>query len=319
MYFPYFLLLSFFLGVDFLVVNNTNNNFNILLKKFMRLIRRNISLSVLATVLSFFLIGFIFAFLDPTVHFMDPFIGLLNTVYSLFGAQITDIHDEFPHALRNMGDGALLTFRISVTSILAGFTIAIILAVILVTPGKVFGLKYIAQSFVDFFRSTPILVQLYLVYLGLPSFYKNVLNDQFPIRPLEACIIALTLNTAAYQTEIIRSGILAIPVGQTEASRALGLNSLQTMRYVILPQALRIIIPPYTNEIIQLLLNSSIASVIGVYELTRAGEDFSNQHLLFEPILFIALLYFIIAYSMARLTKLAEIKLRIPGLGVAHD
>ena len=90
-------------------------------------------------------------------------------------------------------------------------------------------------------------------------------------------------------------------------------------RFVILPQALRIIIPPYTNEIIQLLLNSSIASVLGVRELTFWGEDFSNQKFLFEPILFVALFYFIITYSMARMTKLAEKKLRIPGLGVAHD
>lgn len=302
-----------------MVVNKSENYFFVFLKKILRLIRSNISFSILLLVLSFFLVGFIVATLDSTSHFMDPFIGLLDTIFKLFGSKLTNIEEDFPQAIRNMGDGAVLTFRISVTSIIAGFSIAIVLAVILVTPGKVLGFKYIAQAFVDFFRSTPILVQLYLVYLAVPILYEDLFGKNLPVQPLQAAIVALTLNTAAYQTEIIRSGILAIPVGQTEASRALGLNSLQTMRYIILPQALRIIIPPYTNEIIQLLLNSSIASVLGVFELTRAGADFSNQHFLFEPILFVALFYFIITYSMARMTKMAEQKLRIPGLGVVND
>ena len=132
--------------------------------------------------------------------------------------------------------------------------------------------------------------------------------------------IVFVTNWKAYQAEIIRGGILAIPTGQTEAARALGLTSTQTMRYVILPQALRIIIPPFTNEGINIILNSSLASAISAWELTRAARNMSSfYYLAFELYMAAALFYFVMAYSLARLTKKFEIRFRIPGLGIHHD
>ena len=144
--------------------------------------------------------------------------------------------------------------------------------------------------------------------------------ERFTFTFIQAAIIGLSLNTAAYQAEIIRAGILAIPTGQTEAARALGMTSSQTMAYVILPQALRIIIPPFTNEGINIILNSSLASAISTWELTRAARNLSAFYFLpFEIYLAAALFYFVMAFSLAKLTKRLERRMRIPGLGVHHD
>ena len=224
---------------------------------------------------------------------------------------------------RSLATGAIVTLQISLISIALGFVIAVVMAVILVRPGRVWGLKMFSQAYVDFFRSTPLLVQMFLIYFGVPSVLQNSGIpgfESFIFNVVEAAIIGLSLNTAAYQAEIIRGGILAIPTGQTEAARALGLTSLQTMRYVILPQALRIIIPPFTNEGINIILNSSLASAISTPEITRMAKNESAYY--YEPFgvyVLAALFYFVMAFSLAKLAKKLEIRVRIPGLGVHHD
>jgi ABC-type amino acid transport system permease subunit len=162
-------------------------------------------------------------------------------------------------------------------------------------------------------------VQILLVYFGLPSWLIQFTRDINFSTEVFAGTLALSLNTAAYQAEIIRSGILAIPTGQSEAARALGLTSNQTMRYVILPQAIRIIVPPLTNELINVLLNSSLVSIIGVTELTKRSQSLQARYFLWPVFLIAAVYYFVIAYSSSKLTKRLEEKLRIPGLGVAND
>jgi len=225
--------------------------------------------------------------------------------------------------MRTLANAAITTLQISLLSIAIGFFMAIFFAVILVRPGRVWGLKPFSQIYVDFFRSTPLLVQLFIIFFGVPSLVQG-LNipgfERFTFTFIQAAVIGLSLNTAAYQAEIIRAGILAIPTGQTEAARALGMTSGQTMRYVILPQALRIIIPPFTNEGINIILNSSLASAISTWELTRAARNLSAFYFLpFEIYLAAALFYFVMAFSLAKLTKRLERKMRIPGLGVHHD
>jgi ABC-type amino acid transport system permease subunit len=179
-------------------------------------------------------------------------------------------------------------------------------------------LRFIAQLYVDFFRSTPLLVQILLVYFGLPAMFPNY-NSFFGNTEAISGTIALTLNTAAYQAEIIRGGILSIPTGQTEASRALGLSSIQTMQYVILPQAIRMILPPLTNELVNVILNSSLVSAVGVWDLTKWAQSLQSFYFLWTIFFIAAIYYFIITFSLSKLAKVIEEKYRIPGLGVANE
>ena len=266
-------------------------------------------------------INYIFSILS----ILNPLLEVIDIV-SPFSLQFSPIfikNDRWVIIIQTLADAAIVTLQMSLTSIALGFVIGVFLAIILVRPGRVWGLKPFSQAYVDFFRSTPLLVQLFLIYFGITQLVQGLAIpgfERFIFTPIQAGIIGLSLNTAAYQAEIIRGGILAIPTGQTEAARALGLTSTQTMRFVILPQALRIIIPPFTNEGINIILNSSLVSAISAWELTRAARNMSSfYYLAFELYMAAALFYFVMAYSLSRLTKKFEIKYRIPGLGIVHD
>jgi His/Glu/Gln/Arg/opine family amino acid ABC transporter permease subunit len=255
----------------------------------------------------------------------NPILEIVDIIspFSLQFSPVFTAGDRWVTIIQALADAAIITLQISLSSIAIGFFIGIFLAIILVRPGRVFGLKVLAQSYIDFFRSTPLLVQLFIIFFGIPPMIQGLDIpgfERFTFSYIQAAVIGLSLNTAAYQAEIIRGGILAIPTGQTEAARALGLTSTQTMRFVILPQALRIIIPPFTNEGINIILNSSLASAISTWELTRAARNLSAfYYLAFEIYMAAALFYFVMAYSLARLTKKLEIRFRIPGLGIHHD
>ena len=282
-------------------------------------------------------------FRDAEAFYFDPILVCLNIIYGvvvypislLLGVNYSHLfvsggRDLF--IMRRLSDAAILTLQLSVVSLIFGFVIALFLAIVLVRPGRVFGLKYFAQGYVDFFRSTPLLVQLFLFYFGLPTLVQGfnlgvvgiapfTINlDRFILTPIQAALIGFSLNTGAYQGEILRGGILAIPVGQTEAARALGMTSTQTLRYVILPQALRIIIPPFTNEGINLVLNTSLAYAVTVPEISRVARNLSAFYWIpFELYITAAIFYFIMCFSLAKLTRNFERKYRIPGLGVQQD
>ncbi|MCK4847443.1 MAG: amino acid ABC transporter permease [Candidatus Heimdallarchaeota archaeon] len=287
---------------------------------------RSFYLEPLMFTINFVLISIFNPILSLITDGISIIIRVINPTFSGFVFQFAPIFvagDKWFTILRSIASGAIVTLQISLVSIAIGFVIAVVLAVILVRPGRVWGLKPFSQAYVDFFRSTPLLVQLFLIYFGVPSLLQNSGIpgfETFTFTVIEAAIIGLSLNTAAYQAEIIRGGILAIPTGQTEAARALGLTNLQTMRFVILPQALRIIIPPFTNEGINIILNSSLASVIATPEIMRMAKNESAYF--YEPFgvyVLAALFYFVMAFSLAKLAKKLEIRVRIPGLGVHHD
>lgn len=257
-------------------------------------------------------------FFDPIILLINIVSSIFNPILGLFGISLPILEPSQPTEIsryyiivRTLSNAAILTLQMSIISIVLGFVLALILATILVRPGSVFGLKWISQGYVDFFRSTPLLLQVFIVYFAPPQVIPGLNFGEF-----WGATIALALNTAAYQAEIIRGGIQAIPIGQTEAARGLGLTSGQTMLYVILPQALRIIIPPFTNEGINVILNSSLASVISVSELTRKARDLSATYLLaLEVFMIAAVFYFVMTFSLSRLTRKFEEKYRIPGLG----
>ncbi len=177
--------------------------------------------------------------------------------------------------------GAALTVFICAISIFASTILALVAALArLSNNGMALG---ISTFYISFFRGTPLLLQILLVYLGLPQI--GVILD-----PIPSAIIALSLCYGAYMAEIFRAGIQAIPAGQSEAARALGLKSNQIMRLVILPQAIRLIIPPTGNQFIAMLKDSSLVSVLGAWELmyisrTHGRAEFKYMEMLISAAL----------------------------------
>jgi len=169
--------------------------------------------------------------------------------------------------------GAGLTLKITVLSITFGMILGLILALLKMSNlviGRVFAIAYI-----DFFRGTPLFVQILFLYFGIiPLFMKA--------ESFTAAVIACSLNSAAYVAEIVRAGIQAVDKGQMEAARSLGMNNRQAMMYVILPQAYKIVIPPLINEFIMLLKDTSLVSVIAAEELTHKGKILYSTT--YEPI-----------------------------------
>ncbi|MBF2048908.1 MAG: amino acid ABC transporter permease [Elainella sp. C42_A2020_010] len=156
------------------------------------------------------------------------------------------------------------------------------------------ALSVAARIYVDFFRGTPLLVQLFMIYFGLPALFKEI-GVAFSLNQWTAAVIGLTLNSAAYIAEIVRGAIQSIELGQREASESLGLGPVQTMRYVIFPQAFRRMIPPLSNEFISLLKDTSLVAVIGFEELFRRGQLIVAQNYrAFEIYFSVALVYLIL-------------------------
>ncbi|UYP46190.1 hypothetical protein NEF87_002475 [Candidatus Lokiarchaeum ossiferum] len=294
----------------------------IFLKK-IRPTRKNFGWWFLTLILLIIIYGIIRSWIIPSAMYFDPFISIFELFLKIFGfSSLGDLDWRLPAITRRLAAALPLTIFISLISVVIGFFIAALLAVILVSKSKLYGLRQIAQIYIDFFRSTPLLVQILLVYFGLPGWMidgiRN-LNIQYLTTEIYAGTLALALNTAAYQAEIIRGGILAIPSGQSEAARGLGLTSLQTMRHVVLPQAIRIIVPPLTNETINVILNSSLISTIGVIELTKESQTLQSRYAFWQVFIFAAVFYFAIAFTLSKIAKQLELKLRIPGLGVHND
>ena len=248
------------------------------------------------------------------------------------------------YAFPFLKEGMYNTLKIIVLAIFMGFTIGVTLAVfktsqlnlrIPLSLPKEDGtwkfvnfnpLKFFATIYTDIFRNTPLLVQFFFIYFGLVEIGVDLTFESIlgPERALEraygSAVVALGLNSGAYQTEIIRSGIQAIPSGQMEAGRSVGLTYIQSMRFVVLPQAIRIVIPPLGNETVNLVLNSALASAIGFGEITRKGRLLIS--LTFETFWtwgLVLIFYFVITYTLANILKYVEKRLKIPGLGLGGE
>lgn len=201
---------------------------------------------------------------------------------------------------------------------LKGAEITIVLAFFAVLFGTILGLgvtllrrsrfkiiKFIGTAYVEFVRGTPLLVQIYIIYIGLPNLIGVDLPD------ITVGIIALALNSAAYVSEIIRAGIEAVDKGQMEAARSLGMNQRMAMFQVVIPQAFKNILPALGNEFISVIKESSMVSVIGVAELMyNAGIVRGNTALGLEPIVFAAVIYFIITFTLTRVLKCVERRMK---------
>jgi len=152
-------------------------------------------------------------------------------------------------------------------------------------------LVLLAKGYIWIFRGTPLLVQLIIIYTGLPQ-----LGIKFTV--MESALLGLVLNEAAYLAEIIRGGILGVTPGQSSAARALGLNSVQTMLYVVLPQAIRIIIPALGNSVNGLLKTTSVTSVISMEELLRKTQILIQEKFLVLELFAVAAIYYLLLTSL---------------------
>jgi polar amino acid transport system permease protein len=216
--------------------------------------------------------------------------------------------------------GFIMTLRICLISSFLGLFIGTFTA--LSKLSSHFFLRAPANLFIELFRGTPLLVQIMFMSYAYPM----MIRDFFSIQPelgtwsnptvLWDMIIVLSLNTGAYQAEIIRAGIQGIPPGQMEAARGVGLSYPQSMRYVILPQAFRMISPPLAGEFINLILNSSLVSVVSLGDITFWGRSISSTSFrTLEVWLIVGMLYFVLTFSLSSLMRHLEVKYEIPGLG----
>lgn len=181
--------------------------------------------------------------------------------------------------------GALVTIGLTAAALFFGLILGIVIALMRLSGGPV--LAAIAAFYCWVFRGTPLLVQLLIIYTGLPLF-----GVRFSV--LEAALLGLSLNEAAYLSEIVRSGVMSVQKGQTEAARALGLRRMQVFRLVVWPQALRIIIPPLGNSVNGLLKTTSITSVISMEELLRRTQILIQERFLVLELFTVAALYYLL-------------------------
>ena len=209
-------------------------------------------------------------------------------------------------------DGAWLTLQLVGVSVIAGLIFAIPLGI--ARSSRHFPVRALPYAYIFFFRGTPLLVQLFLVYYGLAQFDAVRQSALWPYLrdPYWCAILTMTLHTAAYIAEIIRGAIQNVPAGEVEAARALGMSRRQTLWHIILPRATRIGLPAYSNEVILMLKASALASTITLLELTGMARKIAARTYLHEEMFLTAgLIYLVIAFVLMQGFKLLERWLRV--------
>ena len=205
------------------------------------------------------------------------------------------------HGLPYLLQGAGLTVLISAAAMVLALVLGLLLAVL--TQARAAAPRALVAAYVEAFRNTPLLIQIFIVYFGLPQLGLR-------LSPFLSGLSALVLYAAAYNTEIFRAGLEAVPFGQHEAARSIGLTGPQALRYVIVPQAMRIAFPALGNNLVSLVKNSSLVSTIGMVELMFVANDISfNNFRSFEIYGAAAVLYVVLVLSLTRLLHLAERRL----------
>lgn len=209
----------------------------------------------------------------------------------------------FLESLPALLDGALLTLQLTLVSVTIGLTIGVLMGLARVSKNP--ALKYVAVSYVTVFRGVPLLVTLMFLYYGLPS-------AGLQLSAYAVGVIALSVTNGAYVTEIVRAGIESIDTGQMRAARSLGMSYAKAMQRIILPQALRRVLPPITNESITLLKNTALVSTISLADLLRVGVEIMTWKAnTFSPFAGVALLYLCMTLPMQAFNSHLERRYRI--------
>ena len=197
--------------------------------------------------------------------------------------------------------GAMYTVGLSFVSVLLGILIGLVLAFFRLSKVKILNL--ISSAYVELIRGTPLLAQIMLVKFGLYDLITA--NTKISIPDIAIGIIAVSLNSGAYVCEIIRSGISSVDKGQMEAGRSLGMSKSMTMRLIVLPQAIKNILPALCNEFVTVIKETSIISYIGVTDLFYIANAISAMtYKSFESMLAIAFIYFVITFTLSKLVRL---------------
>ena len=211
-----------------------------------------------------------------------------------------------PAIWRFFGDGLVQTLGLSVVSVVLSFAVGLAFAL-----GRLSSRRWIrwpSTAYVEALRALPVL--LLIVYFGIKgsSLFRPIFGPDFDLPRFWAGVLGLSLYTSAVLAEIIRAGILTLPRGQTEASRALGLSHPQTMRFVVLPQALRLMVPAMMGQLTTVIKDTSLVGTIGVFDLLRQGRTIYTQF--FNPIevlLIVATIYFVICFVLSQLSRRLEL------------
>ncbi|MCU9593327.1 amino acid ABC transporter permease [Caldibacillus thermolactis] len=211
----------------------------------------------------------------------------------------TQIVPWIPYLLGGIG----ATLKLVVVSILLGLLLGTLLALCKLTNQPI--LKGFANVYTSIFRGTPLILQLVIIYFGIPQI------TGYDIGAYESAVLAFGLNSGAYVSEIIRAGILAVDKGQVEAAQALGIPYKQMMKDIILPQAIKNILPALINEFVTLTKESAIVSVIGYMDLMRRADFVSAKiYASFEPLLFVGLIYWSMVFILTSIGSWVERRLR---------
>lgn len=202
-------------------------------------------------------------------------------------------------------DGLGITLQISLFAAILGVVIGIVVALMKLSVGKNGKrsvLSFIAQAYIDVIRGTPSVLQLLIMWFIVMKGSKN---------GILVAVLTFGINSGAYVSEIMRAGILAVDHGQMEAGRSLGLSKAQTMRYIILPQAVKNVLPPIGNEFIVLLKETAIVGYVSLSDLTRTASQISSRTFeAFMPLIGAAIIYFVIIKILSKLIELLERRLR---------
>ena len=208
--------------------------------------------------------------------------------------------------------GATLTLELTALSVIAGLIVAIPLGI--ARSSSLWYVRSLPYAYIFFFRGTPLLIQLFLVYYGLGQFEAVRESVLWPYlrSPFWCAVITMTLHTAAYIAEILRGAIQAIPPGEIEAARALGMSRFKTLIHIVLPRAARIGLPAYSNEVILMLKASSLASTVTLLELTGMTRTIiARTYQTVDMFLIAGLIYLVMSFVLIQGFKLLERWLRV--------
>lgn len=209
---------------------------------------------------------------------------------------------------RFLTDGLAVTLQVTALAVIVGVVLGFLVALVRTIheeTGRFKILNAIAGAYLTFFRGTPVVVQLMLIYFVVLGQWLSVTNK------ILAAVLAFGINSGAYQAEIFRAGIQSVPRGQFEAGRCLGFNYRQTMITIIMPQALKNILPTLCNEFITLLKETSVAGYIALQDLTKGGDIIrSRTYSAFLPLIAVALIYLVMVLVLTRLIRLLERRLK---------
>ncbi len=206
--------------------------------------------------------------------------------------------------------GAIISLIIAIVAMFIGLILGVIGASFRLSKNKFLNL--ISFIYVEFIRGTPMLLQIMFIFLGLPTVYKEITGEALQLNPLIVGTIAMGINSGAYTTELIRAGIQGIDKGQWEASKSIGLNYFQTMKLVILPQVFKRTLPPLVSEIIILIKDSSLISVIGGLELMNRAKFIGARYYdSITPLLIASLFYLVMTMTLSYFARKLERRLEV--------